>query len=320
MKILELLKKKIKPRDIINNKSVENALSLDMALGCSTNTILHLPAICKEAGLKLDLNLINKISKKTPHLVSISPTGSHHMEDFYYAGGVPAVLKELSKKKLIHKDCLTTTAKKVSENLKSVENKNLEVIRPIKNPYHKEGGVAILFGNLAPDGAVVKQSAVDKKMLRHKGPARVFDGEEKALKAILGGKIKKGDVIVIRYEGPKGGPGMREMLMPTSAVAGIGLDKDVALLTDGRFSGATKGASIGHISPEAQEGGPIILVKDNDIIEIDIPNKKLNILISNKELQKRKQKVKIKKQKLKGYLNRYAKLVSSASEGAVFKD
>jgi len=321
MQIVELVKKDIKPKDIATLDAFKNAIAVDMALGASTNTVLHLPAIAKEAGIKLDLNLFNEISEKTPHLCNMSPAGPHHIQDLDEAGGVQAVMKELTKLNLINQNLLTVTGKKVKDNLNEVEVLNREVIRPVENPYHKEGGLAILFGSLAPEGAVVKQSAVDPSMLKHSGPARVFESEEDAMKAILSGKIRKGDVIVIRYEGPKGGPGMREMLSPTSAVVGMGLDKDVALITDGRFSGGTRGAAIGHISPEAAEGGPIALVKENDIIEIDIPNKRIDLKISNEEWEKRKKEFKPKEPKIKtGYVYRYSKIVTSASTGAVFKE
>lgn len=320
MQIMKLVEKKILPSKIINQKSIENALAVDMALGCSTNTILHLPAICSEAKIKFDLKLVNKISDKTPHLVALSPAGVHHLQDLDEAGGISAAIKILAENNLFNTDCLTVTSKNVSENIKGAKVYREDVIHSLKNAYHQKGGVAALFGNLAPDGCVVKRSAVDESMLKSKGKAKVFDDEESAIKDILAGKIKKGDIIVIRYEGPKGGPGMREMLMPTSAVAGMGLDKDVVLLTDGRFSGATRGASIGHISPEAAEGGPIALVKNGDIISIDIPNNKINLEVSNEELKKRQKNWKPKKQNIEGsYLQRYANLVTSASTGAVFK-
>lgn len=320
MQIVELVKKDIKPRDIVTIEAFKNAIAVDMALGASTNTVLHLPAIANEAGIKLDLNIFNEISQKTPHLCNMSPAGPHHIQDLDEAGGVQAVMKELTKIGVINEKLLTVTGKTVKENLKEVKVLNNNVIRPVDNPYHKEGGLAILFGSLAPEGAVVKQSAVDESMLKHSGPARVFDSEEDAMKAILGGKIRKGDVIVIRYEGPKGGPGMREMLSPTSAVVGMGLDKDVALITDGRFSGGTRGAAIGHISPEAAEGGPIGLVKENDIIEIDIPNKRIDLKISQDEWEKRKKEFKPLESKIKeGYVYRYSKMVTSASTGAIFK-
>lgn len=320
MKVMELLEKGILPRDIANEKMFRNAMAVEMALGSSTNTVLHLPAIAKEANINIDLNLFNEISSRTPNLCKISPAGSQHIEDLDKAGGIPAVMVELDKKGLIDTDLLTCTAKSIKENIKSAKNLNEDVIRPIDNPYSKDGGIAILFGNLAPEGAVVKQSAVDNDMLVHSGPARVFNSEEDGMKAILGGKIKKGEVVVIRYEGPKGGPGMREMLGPTSAIAGVGLGKYVALLTDGRFSGGSRGAAIGHISPEAQEGGPIAIIKDGDIINIDIPNKKLNVELSQQEIENRLKTWKMPDYKIKeGYLYRYAQQVTSANTGAVFK-
>ncbi len=320
MKIMELVAKNIKPRDIASEKAFENAITVEMALGSSTNTVLHLPAIANEAGVPLSLEKFNKISEKTPNLCKISPAGYHHMEDLDQAGGISAVMAELNKKKLIHLDLITASGRTVKENIRDAKNMDTEVIRSIDNPYTKDGGLAILFGNLAPDGAVVKKSAVAESMLTHEGPARVFDAEENAMKAILDGKIKKGDVVVIRYEGPKGGPGMREMLGPTSAIAGVGLDKDCALITDGRFSGGTRGAAIGHVSPEAQEGGPISLVQEGDKIKIDIPNKRLELLVGDGELAKRKEKWQKPELRVKtGYLYRYAKQVTSASTGAVFK-
>ncbi len=319
MKIMELVEKNIKPLDIVNRKAFENAIAADMALGCSSNTVLHLMAVAYEAGVDIDLELFNEISNKVPHICNLSPAGPHYIVDLYEAGGIQGVLKRLSEKNLIHTDCLTVTGKTIEENLKHAHIYNDNVIRPLDNPYHETGGLAILKGNLAPDGAVVKQTAVDPKMLKHEGPARIFNSEEDAMKAILDGKIKPGDVVVIRYEGPKGGPGMREMLSPTSAICGMGLDKSVALLTDGRFSGGTRGPCIGHISPEAQEGGPIALLKEGDIISIDIPNKKLEVKISDEEMAKRKAEWKVPELKIKtGYLGRYAKLVSSADKGAVF--
>ena len=321
MKIMELVEKGICPRDIATMEAFKNALTVDMALGCSTNTILHVPAIAHEAGISLNLDLLNKISTKTPHLCQLSPAGAHHLQDLNEAGGVPAVMAELNKKGLIDRDALTVTGKTVKDNLKNVKVRDHTVIRKIDNPYHPQGGIAILRGNLAPDGAVVKQSAVSPEMMRNKGKARVFDAEEQAVKAILGGKIKPGDVIVIRYEGPKGGPGMREMLTPTSAIAGMGLDKDVALITDGRFSGGTRGAAIGHISPEAAEGGLIALVKEGDLIEIDIPSKKLSLHVDQTTLDKRRAAWRPPAPKIKeGYAYRYAKMVTSASTGAVFKE
>lgn len=320
MKVMELLEKGILPRHIANEKMFKNAIVVEMALGSSTNTVLHLPAIAREANITLDLNLFNEISHCTPNLCKISPAGSHHIEDLDRAGGVSAVMAELNKKGLINTELITATAKSVGDNIKDAKNLNEEVIRPIDNPYSPDGGIAILFGNLAPEGAVVKQSAVDKDMLVHKGPARVFDSEEDGMKAILGGQINKGEVVVIRYEGPKGGPGMREMLGPTSAIAGVGLAKEVALLTDGRFSGGSRGAAIGHISPEAQEGGPIAIIKDGDMINIDIPNKRLDIDLSQEEITKRLKDWKMPEYKIKeGYLYRYAQQVTSASTGAVFK-
>ncbi|ABB16174.1 dihydroxy-acid dehydratase [Carboxydothermus hydrogenoformans] len=318
-KVMELLSQNIRPRDIFTRESLLNGLAVDMALGCSTNTVLHLAAVAYEAGVEFDLNLVNEVSERTPNLCRLSPAGPHHMEDLYFAGGIPAVMKELSKKGLIREDLLTVSGKTVGENLKNAVNKNPEVIRPIDNPYSETGGLAILFGTLAPRGAVVKKSAVLPEMLTHTGPARVFDSEEDATTAILTGQIKKGDVVVIRYEGPKGGPGMREMLTPTSALAGMGLDKDVALITDGRFSGATRGAAIGHVSPEGYEGGPIALVREGDLIKIDIPGQRLDLLVSEEELNQRKARLQIPEPKIKeGYLARYQKLVSSANLGAVF--
>jgi len=320
MKIMELIEKNILPRDIANKEMFRNAIAVEMALGSSTNTVLHLPAIAREAGINIDLNLFNEMSSKTPNLCKISPAGIHHLEDLDKAGGVQAVMVELNKKDLIRTELITCSAKPVKENIKEAKNLNEEVIRPIDNPYSNDGGIAILFGNLAPDGAVVKQSAVAKDMLIHRGPARIFNSEEDGMKAILSGVIQKGEVIVIRYEGPKGGPGMREMLGPTSAIAGVGLDKDVALLTDGRFSGGSRGAAIGHISPEAQEGGPIAIIKNGEMINIDIPNKRLDIELSKEEIESRLKTWQMPEYKIKeGYLYRYAKEVSSASSGAVFK-
>ena len=320
-KVMELLKKRVKPRDIATLEAFKNAIAVDMALGGSTNTVLHLPAVAHEAGIKLDLDLFNRISEKTPNLCKLSPAGAHHIEDLDAAGGVQAVMKEISKLGVINEKALTVTGRTVGNNLKGARILNREVIRSIKNPYLREGGLAVLRGNLAPDGGVVKQSAVLPEMLVNEGPARVFDSEDAAIDAILGGRIKPGDVVVIRYEGPKGGPGMREMLAPTSAIAGMGLDKSVSLLTDGRFSGGSRGAAIGHISPEAAEGGPIALVREGDIIAIDIPKKKLTLKISAEELKKRKKAWKPRPPAIQaGYLSRYARLVTSASTGAVFKD
>jgi dihydroxy-acid dehydratase len=320
MKVMELVEKGIKPSDILTPKAFENALTVDMALGCSTNSVLHLPAIAHEVGIELNLDIVNEISSRVPNLCKLAPAGYHHVQDLYAAGGVQAVMKELSKKNLLHLDLITVTGKTVGENIEKAEVKDREVIRSIDNPYSTSGGIAVLRGNLAPDGAVVKRSAVAPEMLVHSGPARVFDSEDEAINAIYNGQIKKGDVVIIRYEGPKGGPGMREMLSPTSAIAGMGLDKYVALITDGRFSGATRGASIGHVSPEAMEGGNIAIVKDGDIINIDIPNGKLNVEISDDEIEKRFKEWKAPEPRIKkGYLGRYAKLVTSASTGAVLK-
>jgi len=320
IQIMELVKKNLRPSQILTQSAFENAITVDMAFGGSTNTSLHLPAIAKEAGIKLSLHTFNEISDKTPHLCNMSPGGPHHLQDLHQAGGIPALILELTRGGLIHKDLLTVTGKTVEKNLKGKKVRNPEVIRPFECPYHTTGGLAVLFGNLAPEGAVVKKSAVDPAMLKHQGPARVFDSEDEALKVILNRKIQKGEVIVIRYEGPKGGPGMREMLAPTSAIVGTGRDRDVALITDGRFSGGSRGAAIGHISPEAAEGGPIAVVQNRDLIEIDIPGKKLNLLVSDAELKKRLSRWKPPKKALKGYLKRYAKLVQSASTGATFED
>jgi len=321
MKIMELFKKNIRPRDIATLEAFKNAIAVDMALGCSTNTVLHIPAIAHEAGINLDLNLFNEISEKTPNLCKLSPAGNHHIEDLDRAGGIQAVMKAIGTLGVIDKKALTATGKAVEANLKNAAVLDETVIRPLSNPYSPQGGIAILRGNLAPDGAVVKQSAVAAAMQKNEGRARVFDCEDDAIAAILDGQIKDGDIVVIRYEGPKGGPGMREMLSPTSAIVGMGLDKTVALLTDGRFSGGTQGAAIGHISPEAAEGGPIALVKEGDIITIDIPAKILDLKVSDKELEKRRKALKPFKPAItSGYLARYARLVTSASTGAVFKD
>jgi dihydroxy-acid dehydratase len=320
MKIMELVEKNICPRDILTAGAFENALTVDMALGCSTNSVLHLTAIAHEAEIKIDLDIVNSISQRTPNLCRLSPAGPYHVEDLYAAGGVQAVMKELSKKDLLNLDLLTVTGRSQGENISNAVVLDHEVIRPIENPYSPTGGIAVLRGSLAPDGAVVKRAAVASEMMVHQGPARVFDSEEEAFEAILKGRINKGDVVVIRYEGPKGGPGMKEMLSPTSAIAGMGLDKDVALLTDGRFSGATRGASIGHISPEAMEGGPIAVVNEGDLISINIPEGRLDIMISQQELKERLEKWKAPEPKVKhGYLGRYARLVTSASTGAVLK-
>lgn len=321
MKIMDLLKKNVRPRDIATLAAFKNAMAVDMALGCSTNTVLHIPAIAHEAGIKLDLDLFNKISEKTPNLCKLSPAGHHHIEDLDAAGGIQAVMKVISKLGVISEKAMTVTGKTVAANLKTARVLNDDVIRPLDNPYSKQGGIAVLRGNLAPDGAVVKQSAVAAAMQVNEGRARVFDSEDKAIVAIMGGKIKPGDIVVIRYEGPKGGPGMREMLSPTSAIVGMGLDKSVALLTDGRFSGGTQGAAIGHISPEAAEGGPIALVKEGDVIAIDIPAKKLTLKVDDAELEKRRKSLRAWTPAITtGYLARYAKMVTSASTGAVFKD
>ena len=318
MQIMELLKKNIRPRDIMTEKAFMNALTVDMALGCSTNSMLHLPAIAHEAGVELDVDIANEVSGRTPNLCHLAPAGPTYIEDLNEAGGVYAVMNELSKKNLLHLDCMTVTGKTVGENIEGCVNKNPDVIRPIENPYSETGGLAILKGNLAPDSGVVKRSAVVPEMMVHEGPARVFDCEEDAIEAILGGKIVAGDVVVIRYEGPKGGPGMREMLNPTSAIAGMGLGSSVALITDGRFSGASRGASIGHVSPEAAVGGPIALVEEGDIIKINIPACSLELAVSDEELAARKAKWQPREPKIKtGYLARYASLVTSGNRGAV---
>ncbi|AUA37273.1 dihydroxy-acid dehydratase [Clostridioides difficile] len=320
MYVMELLKNDIKPRDILTIDAFKNAIAVDMAMAGSTNTVLHLPAIAYESGIEFNLDFFDEISEKTPCLTKLSPSGKHHIEDLHMAGGIPAIMNELSKINGINLDCKTVTGKTIGENIRNCEIENEEVIHTLKNPYSNQGGLAILKGNLALNGAVVKKSAVAEEMLVHEGPARVFNSEEEAVNAIFGKKINKGDVIVIRYEGPKGGPGMKEMLSPTSAVAGMGLDKHVALLTDGRFSGATRGASIGHISPEAMEGGLIGLVEEGDIISINIPDKKLELKVDEVEIENRKLKFKPLEPKIKhGYLSRYAKLVTSANTGAVLK-
>ena len=319
MKIMELVEKDIRPRDIMTEKAFLNALTIDMALGCSTNSMLHLPAIAHEAGVELNLDIANELSAKTPNLCHLAPAGPTYMEDLNEAGGVYAVMNELCKKDLLYTDLMTVTGKTVAENIKGCVNMDPEVIRPIDNPYSQTGGIAVLKGNLAPDSGVVKRSAVVPEMMVHEGPARVFDCEEDAIAAIKGGKIVAGDVVVIRYEGPKGGPGMREMLNPTSAIAGMGLGSSVALITDGRFSGASRGASIGHVSPEAAVGGPIALVEEGDIISIDIPNNKLDMKVSDEELAARRAKWQPKEQKLTGYLARYRELVTSGNQGAILK-
>lgn len=318
MQIMELVKKNIRPRDIMTDKAIKNAITADMALGCSTNSMLHLPAIANECGVKFNLDMANEVSKNTPNLCHLAPAGHTYMEDLNEAGGVYAVLKELTKLNLIDTSVMTCTGKTLGENIKDAVNYNTEIIRTVDNPYSKTGGIAVLRGNLAPDGCVVKRSAVAPEMLKHDGPAKVYDSEEEAIAAIYSGKIVKGDVVVIRYEGPAGGPGMREMLSPTSAIAGMGLDKDVALITDGRFSGATRGASLGHVSPEAASGGLIAYVKDGDIISINIPEYKIELKVSDEEIAKRKQSMTIKKKTdISGCLARYAAQVSSADKGAI---
>ena len=320
MKIMELLEKGITPSKILTPKSFENALTVDMALGCSTNTVLHLTALAHEAGMPIDLNRINEISRRTPHLCSLSPGGTHHLEDLYYAGGIQAVMKVLADNRSIHTDCLTVTGKTVKDNIAEEMVRDFDVIRPIDKPYHAVGGLAVLFGNIAPKGCVVKQSAVVPEMMIHEGPARVFDSEEAASEAILGGKIVKGDVVVIRYEGPMGGPGMREKLTPTSSIAGMGLDAYVALITDGRFSGGTRGAAIGHVSPEAMQKGPIAIVREGDIIAIDIPAKTITLKVDDAEIKNRLAKWTQPAPKItKGYMARYARMVSSADKGAVME-
>ena len=319
MKIMELLKKDIRPRDILTKEAFENAFTVDMALGCSTNTVLHIPAIANEAGIKINLDIINEISEKTPNVCKLAPAGKHFMVDLYHAGGVYAVMKQLADKNLLHTDIVTATGKTVGENIESAKVLDKTVIRPMDEPYSATGGLAILKGNLAPHGCVVKRSAVAPEMLVNTGTAVVFDSEEEAIKGITGGAVKSGDVVVIRYEGPKGGPGMREMLMPTATICGMGLDKTVALITDGRFSGATRGAAIGHVSPEAADGGPIGLVKNGDKIAIDMKNYSVNLLVSDEELEERRKHFNPVVHQTSGYLSRYARLVSSADEGAVLK-
>ena len=318
MKIMELVEKDIRPRDIMTEAAFHNAETIDMALGCSTNTMLHLPAIAHECGVELSFDMANEISEKTPNLCHLAPAGDTYMEDLERAGGVYAVMAELARAGLIDTSLLTCTGKTVAENLEGVVNRDTEIIRPVETPYSKTGGIAVLKGNLAPDGCVVKQSAVAPEMMRHEGPARVFNSEEEAIEAIYAGRIAAGDVVVIRYEGPRGGPGMREMLNPTSAIAGMGLDKDVALITDGRFSGATRGASIGHVSPEAASGGNIGLVEEGDLIAIDIPAHTITLKVSDDVLAARRAKWVCPEPKIKtGYLARYARLVSSADKGAI---
>ena len=320
MQVMEMLKRNIRPRDIMTKEAFMNALTMDMALGCSTNSMLHLPAIAHEAGVELNVDIANEISARTPNLCHLAPAGHTYIEDLNEAGGIYAVMNEISKKGLLNLDCMTVTGKTVGENIKDYVNKDPDVIRPIDNPYSQTGGIAILKGNLAPDSGVVKRSAVAPEMLKHEGPARVFDCEEDAIAAIKGGRIVAGDVVVIRYEGPKGGPGMREMLNPTSAIAGMGLGSTVALITDGRFSGASRGASIGHVSPEAAVGGPIALVEEGDIISIDIDNHQLNVLVSDEEMAARKAKWQPREPKVTtGYLARYASLVTSGDKGAILQ-
>ncbi|MGI6080225.1 MAG: dihydroxy-acid dehydratase [Candidatus Avilachnospira sp.] len=321
MQVMELVKKNIRPRDIMTEAAIRNALTADMALGCSTNSMLHLPAIANECGVKWSLDMANEISEKTPNLCHLAPAGPTYIEDLNEAGGIYAVLKEISKLGLLDTSVMTCTGKTLGENIANAVNRDEEVIRPVDRPYSKTGGIAVLKGNLAPDGCVVKRSAVAPEMLVHEGPAKVFDSEEEAIKSIYAGEIEKGDVVVIRYEGPSGGPGMREMLSPTSAIAGMGLDKDVALITDGRFSGATRGAAIGHVSPEAVRGGLIAYVEDGDIISINIPEYSVELKLSPEEIEKRKASVELKvKKDIKGCLARYAKLVSSADKGAIINE
>jgi len=320
MGVLELLEKGVSARKIMTQRAFENALAVDMALGCSTNTILHLTAIANEAGVEIDLRQLNRISERTPRLCYLSPAGPYHIEDLNAAGGVPAVMKQLSRKGLLDLDVMTVTGQTLSANLDSADEGDGDVVRSIDNPYDKTGGLVALFGNIAPEGCVVKQAAVAPNMLTHQGPARIFESEEAASAAILAGKIKSGDVVVIRYEGPRGGPGMQEMLTPTSSIAGMGLDAEVALITDGRFSGATRGASIGHISPEAMEGGPIAVVREGETIKIDIPNRSINLAVEDQEIERRLKEWKEPKPKITGgILGRYARMVSSASKGAVYK-
>ena len=319
MAVMDMLKKNIRPRDIMTEAAFRNALTMDMALGCSTNSMLHLPAIAHEAGVELNVDIANEISAKTPNLCHLAPAGHTYMEDLNEAGGIYAVMNEISKLGLLNLDCMTVTGKTVGENIKDCVNKNPEIIRPVDNPYSKTGGIAVLRGNLAPDSCVVKRSAVAPEMLGHEGPARVFDSEDEAIAAIKGGKIVAGDVVVIRYEGPKGGPGMREMLNPTSAIVGMGLGSTVALITDGRFSGASRGASIGHVSPEAAAGGPIGLVEEGDIISIDINANTINMKVSDEELARRRANWTPKTKEVTGYLKRYAALVTSADKGAILK-
>ncbi len=321
MKVMELWEKNICPLDIMTPEAFQNAICLDMAIGCSTNSVLHLLAIAAESGVKIDLEMFNQLSATTPHLCKLSPAGEHHVEDFYQAGGIQALFNELDKKDLINRECISVTGRSMGENFANSSVRDYSVIRPLHEPYSESGGLAILFGNLAPEGAVVKKGAVAPEMMEHEGPARVFNSEEEAVEAILDNRIKAGDVIVIRYEGPQGGPGMREMLTPTSAIAGMGLDKEVALITDGRFSGATRGASIGHVSPEAAAGGLIALVEEGDLIRINIPACRLELLVDERTLGERKLLWKAPEPRIKtGYMRRYARMVQSASTGAVFKN
>ncbi|NLN88506.1 MAG: dihydroxy-acid dehydratase [Syntrophomonadaceae bacterium] len=320
LKIMELLDQNVRPLDIMTPAAFHNAITMDMAIGCSTNSVLHLLAIADEAGVNIDLDLFNQVSERTPHLCKISPAGFHHMEDLYHAGGVQAIYNELSKGDLVNLEVMTVTGAVLGENIAVAPVRDYEVIRPLDNPYNHSGGLAILFGNLAPEGAVVKKGAVDPEMMQHQGPARVFNNEEDAVAAILAQKIRAGDVVVIRYEGPQGGPGMREMLTPTSVIAGMGLDREVALITDGRFSGATRGASMGHVSPEASTGGPIALVEEGDIIQIDIPAQRLQLLVDDIELANRLGRWTKPQPNIKtGYMKRYAEMVQSASRGATFR-
>ena len=319
-KIMELVRKNITPRRIVTRKSIENALAVDMAIGGSSNTALHIPAIAHYTGIPITLKDINPISERTPHLCTLAPAGSHHLQDLHEAGGIPAVINELLTNKLIHGSCMTVTGKSIARNVDGRRITDTSVIRRVNKPVHRDGGLTVLTGNIAPDGCIVKQAAVAPEMLKYSGKARVFKSEEESVKAIMAGKISKGDVVVIIYEGPKGGPGMREMLTPTSVIAGMGLDKDVALITDGRFSGATRGASIGHISPEAAAGGPIAVVREGDTIDIDIPKKSINVKLSDDEIARRLQSLRMPKPKITtGYMSRYANLVSSADRGAVFE-
>jgi dihydroxy-acid dehydratase len=321
VQVMELLARNIRPRDIATKAAFRNAIAVDMALGCSTNTVLHVPAMAHEARLALPLALFNQISKKTPHLCNLIPAGPHSLQDLDEAGGIPALMAELTKIKALDTRVLTVTGSSLEQNLKGRAVRNPEVIRPVTSPYNAQGGIAILYGNLAPEGSVVKQSAVASEMMVHQGPARVYNSEQEAQRAILGKKIRPGDVVVIRYEGPKGGPGMQEMLSPTSAIIGMGLGQEVALITDGRFSGGTQGAAIGHVSPEAAAGGPIALVREGDLIEIDIPGKKLSLRVPEKTLRERRKAWRPPAPKIKsGYAYRYAQLVTSGSTGAVFKE